>query len=153
MALFLTHQSPHRQASTSTISRWIVEAFRAGPLSFSGPSASLAPMTQRGSRLMGPFFGAFLLMRFFRMRSGRILFHSFVAILPMSYGTKVGLVILLCRVFFLPLPSSVVHVRSAATIQSYLPSLRPPFGGTSCNYLVFYKVTCPRGKLVVLSRV
>ena len=32
-ALFITHQAPHRQASLSTISRWIIEPHRQAPLS------------------------------------------------------------------------------------------------------------------------
>ena len=36
-ALFITHQAPHRQASLSTISRWIVETISFNPSSLTGP--------------------------------------------------------------------------------------------------------------------
>ena len=41
-ALFLTHRAPHKRASASTISRWIVEAISANPLSLTGPGTPRA---------------------------------------------------------------------------------------------------------------
>ena len=165
--LFITHQAPYRQASLSTISRWIIEPHRQAPLSTLSrwivetisfnPSSLTGPGTPQAHDVRGVaaswalFQGAPLddILQSAVWKNPNSLS---LVILPMSYGTRAVFGRAALASVFCYYSLTVVYIRSTGTASRPYPSVLFTVGHRAINRSVD-KVRCPRGKLVILSRV